>query len=76
MNNRRMEKRYEVEVETESATAGEDGKALAQGAALIQQLAAADGYTLSDAEVLQNLQVKALEPGSTRFKVSKTIEVG
>jgi hypothetical protein len=71
-----MEKRYEVEIETESATAGEDGKALAKGAALIQQLAAGDGYTLSDAEALQDLHVEALEPGSTKFKVSKTIEVG
>lgn len=76
VNNRCMEKRYEVEIETESATAGEDGKALAMGAAQIQQLAAADGYALSDAEALQDLHLEALEPGSTRFRVFKTIEVG
>lgn len=71
-----MEKRYEVEVETESSTAAEDGKALAMGAAQIQLLAAADGYTLSDAEALRDLHIEGLGPGSTKFRVSKTIEIG
>ncbi|MBT2550555.1 hypothetical protein [Arthrobacter sp. ISL-65] len=71
-----MEKKYEVEVDTESPTAPEDGKALAMGAAQIQLLAAADGYTLTDAEALQDLHVEGLGPGSTKFKVSKTIEIG
>lgn len=70
-----MEKTYEVQIETESATAKDDGKAAAIGAAQIQKLVAADGHSLSDEEVLDGLLVEELEPGSTRFRVTKKVQL-
>ncbi len=68
-----MEKTYEVEVELESGADVGDSKVLAVGAAQIQTLAAADGHSLTDVEVLQGLHVERVAPGSTMCRVSKTV---
>ncbi|MHA7263852.1 hypothetical protein ACX80W_11695 [Arthrobacter sp. TMN-37] len=68
-----MEKTYEVEVELDAGAEVEDSKVLAVGAAQIQTLAAADGHSLTDQEVLQGLHAERVAPGSNKCRVSKTI---
>ncbi|CAA9235216.1 MAG: hypothetical protein AVDCRST_MAG83-1325 [uncultured Arthrobacter sp.] len=68
-----MEKTYEVEVELDAGAHVEDSKVLAVGAAQIQTLAAADGHSLTDQEVLQGLHVERVTD-SNKCRVSKTIQ--